>query len=28
LISRLLIGFFVLPVLYRMVAHEGDVLQV
>jgi cobalt-zinc-cadmium resistance protein CzcA len=28
LISRLLIGFFVLPVLYRMVAREGDVLQV
>ncbi|HLW51409.1 MAG TPA: CusA/CzcA family heavy metal efflux RND transporter [Candidatus Angelobacter sp.] len=28
LISRLLIGFFVNPVLYRMVAREGDVLQV
>lgn len=28
LISRLLIGFFVNPVLYRLVAREGDVLQV
>jgi heavy metal efflux system protein len=28
LLSRLLIGFFVNPVLYRMVAREGDVLQV
>jgi heavy metal efflux system protein len=28
LVSRLLIGFFVNPVLYQMVAHEGDVLQV
>jgi cobalt-zinc-cadmium resistance protein CzcA len=28
LISRLAIGFFVNPVLYEMVAHEGDVLQV
>jgi cobalt-zinc-cadmium resistance protein CzcA len=28
LISRLLIGFFVNPVLYCMVAREGDVLQV
>ena len=28
LISRLLIGFFVNPVLYQMVAREGDVLQV
>jgi cobalt-zinc-cadmium resistance protein CzcA len=28
LISRLVIGFFVNPVLYRMVAREGDVLQV
>lgn len=28
LISRLLIGFFVNPVLYKMVAREGDVLQV
>jgi cobalt-zinc-cadmium resistance protein CzcA len=28
LISRLFIGFFVNPVLYLMVAHEGDVLQV
>jgi cobalt-zinc-cadmium resistance protein CzcA len=28
LISRLLLGFFVNPVLYEMVAHEGDVLQV
>jgi cobalt-zinc-cadmium resistance protein CzcA len=28
LISRLLIGFFVNPVLYLMVAREGDVLQV
>jgi len=28
LISRLFIGFFVNPVLYQMVAREGDVLQV
>jgi cobalt-zinc-cadmium resistance protein CzcA len=28
LISRLFLGFFVNPVLYEMVAHEGDVLQV
>ena len=28
LISRLFIGFFVNPVLYAMVAREGDVLQV
>ncbi|HEY6305417.1 MAG TPA: CusA/CzcA family heavy metal efflux RND transporter [Candidatus Angelobacter sp.] len=28
LLSRLLIGFFVNPVLYRLVAREGDVLQV
>ncbi|HYX70277.1 MAG TPA: efflux RND transporter permease subunit [Terriglobales bacterium] len=28
LISRLLIGFFVNPVLYLWVAKEGDVLQV
>ena len=28
LISRLFIGFFVNPVLYEMVAREGDVLQV
>jgi heavy metal efflux system protein len=28
LISRLLLGFFVNPVLYQMVAKEGDVLQV
>jgi cobalt-zinc-cadmium resistance protein CzcA len=28
LISRLLIGFFVIPVLYQTVAREGDVLQV
>ena len=28
LVSRLLLGFFVNPVLYEMVAHEGDVLQV
>ena len=28
LISRLLLGFFLNPVLYRMVAQEGDVLQV
>jgi cobalt-zinc-cadmium resistance protein CzcA len=28
LLSRLLIGFFLNPVLYRMVAREGDVLQV
>jgi cobalt-zinc-cadmium resistance protein CzcA len=28
LVSRLLIGFFVNPVLYEMVARKGDVLQV
>jgi len=28
LISRRFIGFFVNPVLYEMVAREGDVLQV
>jgi cobalt-zinc-cadmium resistance protein CzcA len=28
LISRLLLGFFVNPVLYKMMAKEGDVLQV
>jgi cobalt-zinc-cadmium resistance protein CzcA len=28
LISRLFLGFFLNPVLYMMVAHEGDVLQV
>src|SRR6202142_3193634 len=28
LISRLLLGFFVNPVLYEMVAKEGDVIQV
>src|SRR5579871_4669767 len=28
LISRLLLGFFVSPVLYQIVAREGDVLQV
>jgi cobalt-zinc-cadmium resistance protein CzcA len=28
LISRLLLGFFVNPVLYEVVAREGDVLQV
>ena len=28
LISRLLLGFFVNPVLYEMVAREGDILQV
>ncbi|HST77562.1 MAG TPA: efflux RND transporter permease subunit, partial [Verrucomicrobiae bacterium] len=28
LLSRLLLGFFVNPVLYRTVAREGDVLQV
>jgi cobalt-zinc-cadmium resistance protein CzcA len=28
LISRLFIGFFVNPVLYEMVAREGDILQV
>jgi heavy metal efflux system protein len=28
LISRLLLGFFVNPVLYHLVAREGDVLQV
>ena len=28
LISRLFIGFFVNPVLYEIVAREGDVLQI
>lgn len=28
LVSRLLLGFFVAPVLYKAVAREGDVLQV
>ncbi len=28
LISRLFLGFFVNPVLYEMVAHDGDVLKV
>ena len=28
LISRLFLGFFVNPVLYEMVAHDGDILQV
>jgi len=28
LVSRLFLGFFVNPVLYEMVAHDGDVLQV
>src|SRR5438270_1229305 len=28
LVSRLLLGFFVNPVLYEMVAKEGDLLQV
>ncbi|HZU22360.1 MAG TPA: efflux RND transporter permease subunit, partial [Terriglobales bacterium] len=28
LLSRLLLGFFVNPVLYKLVAREGDVLQV
>jgi cobalt-zinc-cadmium resistance protein CzcA len=28
LISRLLLGFFVNPVLYQIVARDGDVLQV
>ena len=28
LVSRLILGFFVNPVLYEMVAHDGDVLQV
>ena len=28
LISRLFLGFFVNPVLYQMVAKDGDVLQV
>jgi hypothetical protein len=28
LISRLFLGCIVSPVLYRMVAREGDVLQV
>jgi heavy metal efflux system protein len=27
-ISRLFIGFFVNPVLYEIVAREGDVLQI
>ncbi len=28
LVSRLFLGFFLNPVLYEMVAHDGDVLQV
>jgi cobalt-zinc-cadmium resistance protein CzcA len=28
LISRLILGFFVNPVLYQIVAREGDILQV
>jgi len=28
LVSRLFLGFFVNPVLYQMVARDGDVLQV
>jgi cobalt-zinc-cadmium resistance protein CzcA len=28
LVSRLVLGFFVNPVLYEVVAREGDVLQV
>ena len=28
LVSRLFLGFFVNPVLYEMVAHDGDILQV
>jgi cobalt-zinc-cadmium resistance protein CzcA len=28
LISRLFLGFFVNPVLYEIVAREGDILQV
>jgi cobalt-zinc-cadmium resistance protein CzcA len=28
LVSRLLLGFFVNPVLYQIVARDGDVLQV
>jgi cobalt-zinc-cadmium resistance protein CzcA len=28
LISRLFLGFFVNPVLYEVVAREGDVLQI
>jgi cobalt-zinc-cadmium resistance protein CzcA len=28
LISRLLLGFFIVPVLYEVVAREGDVLKV
>jgi cobalt-zinc-cadmium resistance protein CzcA len=28
LVSRLLLGFFVNPVLYQLVAREGDVLKV
>jgi heavy metal efflux system protein len=28
LVSRLVLGFFVNPVLYEIVAREGDVLQV
>jgi heavy metal efflux system protein len=28
LLSRLFLGFFVNPVLYELVAREGDVLQV
>jgi len=27
-VSRLFLGFFVNPVLYQMVAREGDVLKV
>jgi cobalt-zinc-cadmium resistance protein CzcA len=27
-ISRLLLGFYVNPVLYQIVAREGDILQV
>jgi cobalt-zinc-cadmium resistance protein CzcA len=28
LVSRLFLGFFVNPVLYQMVARDGDVLKV
>jgi cobalt-zinc-cadmium resistance protein CzcA len=28
LVSRLLLGFFVNPVLYRLFAKEGDILKV
>jgi hypothetical protein len=28
LLSRLFLGFFVNPILYELVAREGDVLQV